>query len=87
MDAKVLELAKILPENAVSPLIHEYLERLGGFLKDGYCLRHATKTDKACIARLKHMCNGNEIILHVDLERRTFVQYTNKLLKFIMVYD
>lgn len=87
MRSDIYNIAGVQYYEAASPVVHEYLVRLDSHLHDGYCLRHATRTDKACIARLKHMSNGNEIILHLDFNRQTLIQYTNKLITFIMVYD
>lgn len=40
-----------------------FQERVDSLLKDGYCKRVDTRLPHLWLVRLKHMSNGNEIIL------------------------
>lgn len=60
-------------------LMHDYRERLGSHLQDGYCLRHETYTSQAVVCRLHHMANGNDIILIADGKNHTLTQKTNRI--------
>lgn len=60
----------------------EFLRKLHGFLADGYCLRHRTKLASMELARVKHMANGNEIILRADYRKMSLTQLTNNVKTF-----
>ncbi len=68
-------------------IVHDYLERLRSHVQDGYVIRHESRLDNFYMVRLKHMCNGNEIILKADFERLSLTQKTNNLLTFNRIYE
>lgn len=68
-------------------LVHDYLERLRSHVQDGYVVRHETKLNTFYMVRLKHMSNGNEIVLKADFEHHSLSQKTNHILTHFQVYD
>lgn len=60
-------------------LEQEFCRRLSNLLSDGYCLRHMTNTDTFRLARVKHMANGNEIIIKADFHNFSLTQKTNNV--------
>lgn len=67
-------------------MMHDYRERLGSHLQDGYCLRHEAYTGQAVICRLHHMANGNDIILIADGQNHTLTQKTNCIVTYFHDY-
>lgn len=61
-------------------------ERVHSLTEDGYQVRVSTDTPTLLFARLKHMSNGNEIILKGYPATLSITQRTNNILKFIGVY-
>lgn len=61
-------------------LFKSYKERLQSLIEDGYRLRHETHVGNLTICRLHHMANGNDIILHLDLQRGELIQKTNHII-------
>lgn len=61
-------------------------ERVHSLTEDGYQVRVSTDTPTLLFARLKHMSNGNEIILKGYPATLSITQRTNHVLKFIGVY-
>lgn len=55
-------------------------ERIKSLLEDQYCKRVDTRLPQVWIVRLKHMSNGNEILLRAYPYYRTIHQYTNHVL-------
>lgn len=61
-------------------------ERVHSLTEDGYQVRVSTDTPTLLFCRLKHMANGNEIILKGYPATLSITQRTNNILKFIGVY-
>ena len=61
-------------------------ERVRSLTEDGYQVRVSTDTPTLLFARLKHMSNGNEIILKGYPATLSITQRTNHVLKVIGVY-
>lgn len=61
-------------------------ERVRSLTEDGYQVRVSTDTPTLLFCRLKHMANGNEIILKGYPATLSITQRTNNILKFIGVY-
>lgn len=61
-------------------------ERVHSLTEDGYQVRVSTDTPTLLFCRLKHMANGNEIILKGYPATLSITQRTNNILKFISVY-
>lgn len=61
-------------------------ERVHSLTEDGYQVRVSTDTPTLLFCRLKHMSNGNEIILKGYPATLSITQRTNNILKFIGVY-
>lgn len=61
-------------------------ERVHSLTEDGYQVRVSTDTPTLLFCRLKHMANGNEIILKGYPATLSITQRTNHVLKFIGVY-
>ena len=55
-------------------------ERIKSLIEDHYCKRVDTRLPNVWLVRLKHMSNGNEILLRGYPYFRTFYQYTNHVL-------
>lgn len=68
-------------------IVRDYLERLRSHVQDGYVVRHETKMDTFYMVRLKHMSNGNEIVLKADFEHYSLSQKTNHILTHFQVYE
>lgn len=64
-----------------------FRERFISLLKDGYLLKVSTDTDTLWLRKLRHMTNGNEIILKAYPKTKCITQTTNGLMKFIGTYD
>lgn len=71
----------------ISTIIHDYLERLHGHLDDGYVVRHHYTGSDFYQVRLRHMANGNEIIIKADFREYYVEQKTNHLVTFRKDYD
>jgi hypothetical protein len=54
-------------------------ERVSGLLADGYCKRVDTRLPHFWIVRLKHMANGNEIVLRGYPQEGCIIQTTNNI--------
>lgn len=52
-------------------------ERIKSLLEDNYCIRVDTRLPHVWLVRLKHMSNGNEILLRGYPLSKEFFQYTN----------
>lgn len=74
-------------DSVKSIITRDYLERLNSHVQDGYVVRHETKLPAFNLVRLKHMSNGNEIVIKADYEHMCLTQKTNKILKYICTYD
>ena len=61
-------------------------ERVKSLTEDGYQVRVSTDTPTLLFCRLKHMANGNEIILKGYPATLSITQRTNNILKFIGIY-
>ena len=61
-------------------------ERVHSLTEDGYQVRVSTDTPTLLFCRLKHMANGNEIILKGYPATLSITQRTNNILKFIGIY-
>lgn len=61
-------------------------ERVHSLTEDGYQVRVSTDTPTLLFARLKHMSNGNEIVLKGYPLTQSITQHTNHVLKFLGVY-
>lgn len=61
-------------------------ERVHSLTEDGYQVRVSTDTPTLLFCRLKHMANGNEIVLKGYPATLSITQRTNNILKFIGVY-
>ena len=54
-------------------------ERVSSLLADGYCKRVDTRLPHFWIVRLKHMANGNEIVLRGCPQEGWIIQKTNNI--------
>lgn len=54
-------------------------ERVSSLLADGYCKRLDTRLPHFWIVRLKHMANGNEIVLRGYPNEGWIIQSTNNI--------
>ena len=54
-------------------------ERVSSLLADGYCKRVDTRLPHFWIVRLKHMANGNEIVLRGYPQESCIIQTTNNI--------
>ena len=54
-------------------------ERVSGLLADGYCKRVDTRLSHFWFVRLKHMANGNEIVLRGYPQDGYIIQTTNNI--------
>ena len=63
-------------------VIKDYFERMRSHISDGYVIRHASTLDNLYMCRLKHMSNGNEIVLTARLDYLTLTQRTNHIITF-----
>lgn len=52
-------------------------ERIASLIKDRYCKRIDTRLPNLWFVRLKHMSNGNSIVLKAYPHDSVFYQYTN----------
>ena len=55
-------------------------ERIKSLIEDHYCKRVDTRLPHVWLVRLKHMSNGNEILLRGFPYSKDFYQYTNHIL-------
>lgn len=67
-------------------MLADYEERLRSLRSDGFRLRFDTRRPDFCFASLKHMANGNNITLSLDVHARTLRQLTNHVLTHRQVY-
>lgn len=65
-----------------NPITHDYEERIRALVADGYCLRYDYRSPTLAMARLKHMANGNHVILKADYNCRKLTQHTNNVLRY-----
>ena len=56
-------------------------ERIASLIKDRYCKRFDTRLPNLWFVRLKHMSNGNTIILKAYPQDSVIHQYTNGICK------
>ena len=56
-------------------------ERVRSLIKDHYCKRVDCRLPHLWIVRLKHMSNGNEVVLAGYPADRKIMQWTNKILR------
>ena len=68
-----------MPMEAPARFTKVYDERVASFLKDGYCKRVDTRLPHFWIVRLKHMSNGNEIVLRGYPNDGIILQFTNNI--------
>lgn len=54
-------------------------ERVSGLLADGYCKRVDTRLSHFWFVRLKHMANGNDIVLRGYPQEGYIIQTTNNI--------
>ena len=54
-------------------------ERVSSLLADGYCKRVDTRLPSIWYVRLKHMSNGNEIVLRGYPQEGCIIQTTNNI--------
>ena len=54
-------------------------ERVSSLLADGYCKRVDTRLPHFWFVRLKHMTNGNEIVLRGYPQEACIIQTTNNI--------
>ena len=54
-------------------------ERVSGLLADGYCKRVDTRLSHFWFVRLKHMTNGNDIVLRGYPQEGCIIQTTNNI--------
>lgn len=59
-----------------------FRERLSSFLESRYMIRVQSQNDSLWFVRLKHMANGNEIVLKGYPKTRRVEQYTNHVLVY-----
>lgn len=62
-------------------------ERIDSLLKDHYCKRVDTRLPNVWVTRLKHMSNGNEIMLKGYPLDGIITQWTNKVFNHIEHVD
>ena len=55
-------------------------ERIKSLIEDNYCKRVDTRLPHVWLVRLKHMSNGNEILLRGYPLSKAVYQYTNHVL-------
>lgn len=56
-------------------------ERIASLIKDRYCKRIDTRLPNLWFVRLKHMSNGNSIVLKAYPQDSVIYQYTNGICK------
>lgn len=56
-------------------------ERIASLIKDRYCKRIDTRLPNLWFVRLKHMSNGNTIVLKAYPQDHVIHQYTNGICK------
>lgn len=59
-----------------------FRERLNSFLESRYMVRVQSQSDSLWFVRLKHMANGNEVVLKGYPKTRRVEQYTNHVLVY-----
>lgn len=57
-------------------------ERLAALMEDGYCVRVNSRNDDLWFCRLKHMANGNSIVLKGYPLSGVIEQFTNSILNY-----
>lgn len=62
-------------------LSHDYQERLRSLVVDNYCIRFDHRDPRLWFARLKHMSNGNMVLLKADFTQMQLTQITNNVIK------
>jgi hypothetical protein len=68
-----------MPMEAPLKFSKVFNERVSSLLADGYCKRLDTRLQHFWIVRLKHMANGNEIVLRGYPQDGIMVQTTNNI--------
>lgn len=62
-------------------------ERLSSLMEDGYCVRVKCHDKRIWFVRLKHMANGNTIILKGYPAKSTIEQYTNSICTYKETFE
>lgn len=68
-----------MPMEAKSRFTKVFDERIEALLQDGYCKRFDTRLPSVWFVRLKHMSNGNEIVLRGYPMDGRLIQSTNNI--------
>lgn len=68
-----------MPMEAKSKFTKVFDERVSSLLADHYCKRLDTRLPHFWIVRLKHMANGNEIVIRGYPQDSMIVQTTNNV--------
>lgn len=76
----------MMTTQALTKIKAEFNNRLSGFIEDGYCCRYNFESNFLLKSRLKHMSNGNEIVLEADLIQGNLTQRTNHVTTFSMSF-
>ena len=71
----------------ISTIVRDYMNRLHGHLDDDYVVRHHYTGSDFYQVRLRHMANGNEIILRADFRDFYVEQKTNHVVTYHKDYD
>lgn len=64
-----------------------FRERFVSLLEDGYLLKVDSTSPALWYRKLRHMTNGNVVVLKGYPHKKLIEQYTNGLLKFVGSYD
>ena len=68
-----------MPMEAPLKFTRVFNERVSGLLADGYCKRVDTRLSHFWFVRLKHMANGNDIVLRGYPQEGYIIQTTNNI--------
>ena len=68
-----------MPKPQTYRFIKVFNERVSSLLADNYCKRLDTRLPHFWIVRLKHMANGNEIVLRGYPNEGCIIQSTNNI--------
>lgn len=66
-----------MPMEAPHRFTKVFEERVSSLVKDGYCKRVDTRLPNLWLVRLKHMSNGNEIVIKGYPIEEVITQQTN----------
>lgn len=69
-----------MPKPQTYKFIKVFNERVSSLLADNYCKRLDTRLPHFWIVRLKHMANGNEIVLRGYPNEGCIIQSTNNII-------